>query len=222
MTRQVLAIVGKDLLLERRTKANLNALVFLGGLILVIISFALGPSPGRLHSVAGGVLWIAFAFAGVLAFARAYQTEDENRCFDGLLLAGADPRAIYMGKLVSTMVVMLALEVVVGAAMIVLYGLRFSSLLVGLALVAILATTGLAAVGVLYGRLTMSLRAREILLPLLVLPVTVPVILAAVKSSTVLLSGSESGLPTWIELLIIFDLVYLTAGILGYGILCQE
>lgn len=222
MTRQVLAIIGKDLLLERRSKANLNALIFLGGLILVIISFALGPSPTRLHSAAGGILWVAFSFASVLAFARAYQSEADNRCFEGLLLAGATPKAIYIGKLAATIIVLLTVEVVVTVSMGLLYGIQIWPSLPGLAMVSFFGTVGIASVGVLYGRLTMSLRGREIMLPLLVLPVVIPVILAAVKSSSLVLTGSTSGLGTWIELLLVFDVVFLTAGILTFDMLCEE
>jgi heme exporter protein B len=218
----VIAILGKDLLLERRTKANLNALIFLGGVILVIISFALGPSPARLHSAAAGVLWVAFVFAGVLAFARAYQAETDNRCFEGLLLAGAEPRAIYVGKLLGTCAIMLVVETAVTAALGVLYGLNLWRHIPELALAMALGTLGVAAVGVLYGRLTMSLRAREILLPLLVLPAVVPVLLAAVEASSVALRGSTSTFWTWLELLIVFDVVFVTAAILVYPTLCEE
>jgi len=221
LRRQVIAIVRKDLLLERRGKANLNALIFLGCLILLIVSFALGPDRSRLHTVAGGVLWIAFAFAGILAFSRAYQSEETNKCFEGMLLAGTDPKAIYLGKLLGTIIVMLVVEVVVTTAMTVLYALSFGGSILFLALAGVLGTVGIAAVGVLYGRLTMSLRAREIMLPLLVLPVVVPVLLAAVQATSLTLNGSTSGISIWIELLAVFDVVFVTAGVLTYETLCE-
>jgi heme exporter protein B len=223
MIAQMLTVAGKDLLLERRGKANLNALVFLAGLILVVISFALGPSQSRLQAAASGVLWVAFAFAGIIAFARAYQTESDNRCFEGMLLAGADPKAIYLGKLVSAIVVMFAVEVVVVVSMGVLYNLHIWEGLPVLLSVTLLGTIGFAAVGVLYGRLTMTLKAREVLLPILVLPVVLPVVLASVRASGIVISHSPlSGLSIWIELLVVFDVVFLAAGLLTFESLCEE
>jgi len=222
MTRQILAIVAKDLTLERRSKASLNALIFLSGLILVIISFALGPDAARLRAAAGAVLWIAFAFAGVLAFARAYQTESENRCFEGMLLAGADPRAIYLGKLTATVIVMLVMEAVVTISMALLYGLQIGSVAVQLFAILALGTAGIASVGIVYGRLTMTLRAREVMLPLLVFPVVIPAILAGVKATSLALAGSTGQLGIWLELLAIFDVVFITVGLLTYETLCRE
>lgn len=218
----MVTIVGKDLRLEWRTKANINALIFLAGVILVIISFALGPSEARLRASSGGVLWVAFVFAGVLAFARVYQVEEQNRCFEGLLLSGAPPRAIYLAKLISTCLIMLVVEGVVVAALGVLYGLNLWRWLPWLAVIIVFGTVGVASVGVLYGRLTMSLRAREVLLPLLVLPAIVPAILASVRASSSILAHSVSGIWIWLELLAVFDVVFLTVGILVYPTLCEE
>ena len=120
--RQAWTIMSKDLLLERRTKANLNALVALAVLIPVIISFALGPSASRLHAVAGGVLWVAFAFAGVLAFGRAYQIESENRAFEGMLLAGGG-RFRFIWQVIPPILIMLMVEAVVFVVIGVLYNL---------------------------------------------------------------------------------------------------
>ena len=220
---QMLTVARKDLLLERRGKANLNALIFLAGLILVVISFALGPSPSRLQAAASGVLWVAFAFAGIIAFARAYQTESDNRCFEGMLLAGADPKAIYLGKLAAAIVVMFAVEIVVVVSMGVLYNLQLWTRMPILLSVALLGTVGFAAVGILYGRLTMALRAREVLLPILVLPVVLPVVLASVRASGIVISDAPlTGLSIWIELLIVFDIVFLAVGLLTFESLCEE
>ncbi len=223
MIGDILLVVSKDLLLERRSKANLNALIFLSGIILVVISFALGPSSSRLQSVAGGILWIAFAFAGVLAFGRAYQVEGNNGCFEGMLLTGVDPRTIYLGKLIATCIVMLAVEMVVVFAMALLYGLDLWSRAPSLLLIATLGTLGFASIGILYGRLTMSLRAREVMLPLLVLPVVLPLVLAAVQATQIVIQGgSVGGTWIWVELLVVFDIVFLTAGLLTFAVLCEE
>ena len=222
MTSQVIAVMVKDLTLERRSKASLNALIFFGALILLIVSFALGPDLKRLQSVAGAVVWISFAFAGVLAFARAYQTEEENRCFEGMLLAGAEPKAIYLGKMASTLVVMGVVEVSILISMAVLYNLSLWGMALPLAAILCLGTIGLVSIGVLYGRLAMSLRAREVLLPLLVLPVVIPAVLACVKATDLVLSQHAGSIGGWLELLVVFDIVFLTCGLLTYETLCRE
>lgn len=213
---QAWAVFRKDLLLEARGRTSLNAMLFFAGLVVLIFGFALGPDPNRLHAAAGGLLWLAFAFSGVLAFGRAYQLEAENNAFEGLLLIAQNRSAIYLGKMLGAAAVMLSIEAVVLPVMAVLYNLDPWSALPMLALVSALGTLGFASVGALYGALTMSLRAREVLLPLLLLPVTVPVLLGAVKATTAVLAGQYGDTPLWLELLAAFDVVFVTAGLLTF------
>jgi heme exporter protein B len=204
------------MLLEARSRTNLNAMLFFAGMVLLIFSFALGPTPDRLRSVAGGLLWLAFLFAGLLAFGRAYQLEVENNAFEGLLLVARNRSAIYAGKVLGVVTIMLLIEAVTFPLMGLLYNLDVWPSLLPVALVTVLGTVGFASIGALYGALTMSLRAREVLLPLLILPITVPVILGAVKATTALLTGGSTDLPLWVELLCAFDVVFLSAGLLVF------
>ncbi|GAC1443283.1 MAG: heme exporter protein CcmB [Chloroflexota bacterium] len=214
---QVWAVLRKDVLLEARSRANFNAMAFFAGIVVLIFSFALGPDPTRLQQSAGGLLWLAFTLSGILAFGRIYQLEAENQAFEGLLLVAHNRSAIYLGKMLGAMAVMLSIEALVLPLMSILYNLdRIWTGLPLLVLVVVLGTTGFASIGALYGALTMSLRAREVLLPLLLLPVTVPVILGAVKATTYILSGQYSEIGIWIELLIAFDLVFVTTGLLTF------
>ena len=213
---QAWAVVRKDVLLEARSRVNLNAMLFFAGMVLLIFSFALGPGPARLQAAAGGLLWLAFIFAGMLAFGRAYQLEAENNAFEGLLLVARNRSAIYLGKVLGVSLIMLVIEIVTLPLMALLYNLDVWSALLPVAAVAVLGTIGFASLGALYGALTMSLRAREVLLPVLVLPITVPVILGAVKSTTALLTGQHTDLHLWIELLLAFDVIFITAGLLTY------
>jgi len=222
MISQAVLIVRKDLLLERRSKSSLNALVFLAGMILLIVSFALGPDIHRLRSASSAILWIAFIFAGILAFSRAYEAESHNGCFEGLFLFGASPRAVYVGKLLATILVMLLVELTVVIAMGLLYDLAIWRETIGLVTVAVLGTAGVASIGVLYGRLAMLLRAREVMLPLLVFPIVIPALLASVKATAIVLHGSTGGLGMWIELLIVFDVVFVTGGLLTFETLSRE
>jgi heme exporter protein B len=214
--QQVWAVFRKDLLLEARSRTNINAMVFFAGMVLLVFSFALGPSPARLRASAGGLLWLAFIFSGLLAFGRAYQLEAENNAFEGLLLVAQRRSAIYLGKLLGAAAIILLIEAIVLPLMAVLYNLDLWHALPGLLAVGVLGTVGFASIGALYGALTMSLRAREVLLPLLMLPVTAPVILGAVKATTYLITGQTSELGIWIELLVAFDVVFVTVGLLTY------
>jgi heme exporter protein B len=213
---QTWAVLRKDLVLEVRSRTSFNAMLFFAGIVVFIFSFALGPDPSRLSAAAGGILWLAFIFAGILAFSRAYQLEAENSAFEGLLLVAQNRSAIYLGKMIGAVAVMLAIEVVVVPLTALLYNLPLRSSVFLLIPICILGTLGYAAVGALYGALTMSLRAREILLPLLLLPVTVPVVLGAVKATTLLLAGQTAEVRIWLELLAAFDVIFVTAGLMIY------
>lgn len=209
-------MLRKDLLLEARSRTNVNAMLFFAVMVLLVFSFALGPNLARLHASASGLLWLAFIFSGVLAFGRAYQLEAENSAFEGLLLVAQNRSAIYFGKMLGTVAVMLLIEVVVVPLMAILYNLDLWGALAALLPVSILGTVGFASIGALYGALTMSLRAREVLLPLLLLPVTVPVILCAVKATGYVLAGQYGDLRSWVELLLAFDIVFVTVGLLTF------
>jgi heme exporter protein B len=215
-SEQTWAVVRKDVLLEMRSRVNINAMLFFAGMVLLIFSFALGPNPARLQQAAGGLLWLAFIFSGILAFGRAYQLEAENNAFEGLLLVAEHRSAIYAGKVAGVVAVMVVLEAVIVPVMALLFNLDLWSVLAPLALVAVLGTVGFSAIGALYGALTMSLRAREVLLPLLVFPVTVPVILGSVQATSQLLTGQQTDLVSWISLLGAFDVIFLTAGMLVF------
>lgn len=213
---QTWAVFRKDVLLEARSRVNINAMLFFAAMVLLIFSFALGPNPARLQEAAGGLLWLAFVFSGILAFGRAYQLEADNNAFEGLLLVAQHRSAIYVGKVIGVVAVMTVLEAVIVPVMALLFNLDLWGVLVPLALVALLGTVGFSAIGALYGALTMSLRAREVLLPLLVFPVTVPVILGSVEATTQLLNGGHTDLGSWISLLAAFDVIFLTAGMLVF------
>ncbi len=213
---QTWAVFRKDVLLESRSRVNINAMLFFAAMVLLIFSFALGPNPARLQEAAGGLLWLAFIFSGILAFGRAYQLEAENNAFEGLLLVAQHRSAIYAGKVIGVVAVMAVLEAVIVPVMALLFNLDLWGVLPSLALVTFLGTVGFAAIGALYGALTMSLRAREVLLPLLVFPITVPVILGSVQATTQLLTGGQTDLGSWISLLAAFDVIFLTAGMLVF------
>jgi heme exporter protein B len=211
---QAWAVLRKDVLLEARSRSNVNAIIFFAGMALLVFSFALGPNRAHLQTAAAGVLWMALIFSGVLAFGRISQIEAENGAFEGLLLTAQNRSAVYLGKMLGASVVMLLVEVVLVPVMAVLYDLDLSAGVPILIAACLLGTIGFAAVGALYGAMTMSLRVREVLLPLLLLPVTVPILLGAVKATGVALNGGHGDVAVWLELLAAFDVVFVTAGLM--------
>ena len=214
---QVWALARKDLLTEGRSKETLNGLLFFAALVLLVFGFALGPDRARLEQAAAGVLWVGFILTGVLGLTRAFQVERENECLEGLLLYPGDRGALYLGKLVGNVVFMVALEAAVFPCFAFFYNMPIWGALPGLFLTAALGTVGFAAVGTLFAAMTMHLRAREVMFPLLLLPFVVPVLLAAVKGTEAFLRGAgwAEAFP-WLTLLGLFDLVFVTVSLFAF------
>ena len=224
-------VVWKDSLTEGRTKAAFNAMAFFAGLVLLIFAFALGPDvpgfgPGGqtlLQYVSPGLLWVAILLTGVLALGRSFQMEMENGTLEGLRLYPGNRRSIGIGKILANVLSLLAMELLVLPIGAILYNLDLWSKLPALAGVLLLATVGFAAVGTFYAALTANLRAREVMLPLLLFPVMVPVVLGAVKATGLILNGDLMGeLGAWVKLLVIFDLVFVTVCTLTFGYVIEE
>lgn len=220
---RIWAVARKDLLTEGRSKETLNGLLFFAALVLLVFGFALGPDPARLSQAASGVLWVGFILTGMLGLTRAFQAERENECLEGLLLYPGDREALYLGKLLGNMVFMLALEVAVFPCFAFFYNMALWDALPGLLLTAALGTVGFAAVGTLFAAMTMHLRAREVLFPLLLLPFVVPVLLAAVKATEAFLRGAgQPEASPWLALLALFDLVFVTVSLFAFEWVVEE
>ena len=205
----VFAVARKDLLLELRSKEVAVATLFFSGLVLVILAFALGPNETALRNASAGVLWIALAFAGVISASQSYQGELEDNALEQLLLYPVPRATIFLGKLLSNWLFMLVLGAFLLPISAAVFGAdisAFGPLLLTIAL----GTLGFSLIATFYAALTSNLRARESLLPVLIFPIIVPVILAAVRSSsaTMLLENPAES-RSWIQLLAGFDLVYL-------------
>ena len=215
-------MVWKDLLVERRSKETLNALAFFSLLLLFVFQFALGPDRERLAGVLPGLLWLGFVLAGLLGLGRTFVAERENDCWEGLLLAPGDKSAIYVGKLAGNLLLMLAVEAMLLVLFAVFFNLDLAGVLPALGLVVVLGTLGLAAVGTLFAAMTANLRARELLFPVLLLPVQVPVLLATVKATEAVLAGEPLGaVAHWLQLLAAADAVYVTAGLLTFDFVLE-
>lgn len=217
------AIATKDLRAELRGRQAVTSTLFLAALTLLVFGFALGPDQARLAEAAPGLLWLAVILSGVLAVGRLHHLEMEDGAFELLSLYPVPRSAIYLGKALGGLVAMLALGALVLPLAVILYALDIASALPGLVLIIGLGALGFAAVGTLYAGLTVRLRAREVLLPLLLLPVVAPLLLAAVSATASLLAGDPFGeLAAWLQLLIGYDLAMLLAGGLTYGLALEE
>jgi heme exporter protein B len=167
------------------------------------------------------LFWIAVLLAALLAIGRAFAVEQAHGARDGLRLAGLDPASVFLGKAAAIVVQLLALEVVLGLAVVALYGVDLRGGAVLLA-TSVAATLGLASTGTLYGVLAAGLRARETLLPLLLLPVLAPVMLGATRAFEDALDGATADAWPWVALLVVFALLYTGVGMLAFGPLWED
>ena len=206
--KPVLVLAGKDILLEARTKDVLVSVVVFGVVVLVVFNFALDITPALADRLAPGVLWVAFAFAGVLAMNRAFAAEKERGSLEGLLLCPVSGDVLFFGKMLGILVFMLVVQAALLPIFAVLFD--FSSFTPGLGLSIILATVGFSAVGTLFSAIAVQTRSREIMLPMLFFPVVVPVLLAAVETTSAAVNGEGIlGSGRWYSLLGIFDAAFL-------------
>ncbi len=216
------AIAWKDLTAERRTKANFNAVLFFTSLILLLFGFALGPDQQALRDAAAGVLWLTVLFGGVLSFNRSYEMELEGGALEALLLYPGDRRALFVGKLLANLAFLVLIEAILVPVAAVLYDLPlvrgggfFGVLLLG--------TIGFVTLGTFYAAMASRVRAREVLLPLLLFPMLVPLLLSAVEATKALLVGNMMGdAASWIRLLAVFDVIFLVASFFAFEYVIEE
>jgi len=220
--RRAFIVLWKDVVTERRSKATLNALLFFSLLLLFVFQFTLGTDREHFVTALPGLLWLGFVLSGLLALGRTFLVERENDCWDGLLLAPGDKSAIYLGKVAANLVLMLVVEAILLALFAFFFNVDIGRALPALALVLPLGTLGFAAVGTLFAAMTAQVRAREVLFPVLLLPVEVPVLLGAIKATEAALLGEPlSAVAPWLQLLVAADVVYLVAGLLTFDALLE-
>ena len=206
-------VFRKDLLIEWRTRARLNAVVFFALATLLLFSFALGPDTRLLQRNAGGYLWLAILFSSVLALGESFRVEMENAALEGIRLAPADSRAVFLGKALGNATLLFALACLLVPVMIALYDVQVAMEGWRLAIVLSLGCLAIAAPGTLYSAIANHARARDVLLPLLLFPLVVPALLAATKATSLVLQGDPmEQLGAWLGLLGGFDVIYWSLG----------
>ena len=221
MLRDAALVAGKDLRIEARSRVTANQIAPFAVLVLVLFAFALEPDRGLLTRAAAGLFWLAVTFSALLAIQRSFALESADGGRDGLRLSGLDPAGIFFGKAAAVALELAALELLLGAGVVVLYGVELQGAVL-LAITCITATLGLAAAGTVYGVLAAGVRVRETLLPLLLLPIVAPVVLAATRASEAALGQSASDGWPWVRLLGVFAVVYAAVGALAFGPLLED
>lgn len=216
---QTLAIVWKDVRCELRTRQVWIAMGMFAVLVLVVFNFAFDLRVDNETAVAPGALWIAFVFASVLGLGRTLASEQDHGAMDRLLICPVDRKAVYFAKLLGNLVFLVAVEVVAVPIFAALYDLPVLSAM--MVLVVLLGTIGVAAVGTLFSAVALGTRAREMLLPLLVFPLIIPIVIAAVKATQSLVSPA-SGEPPWLGLIAAFDVIFLSISALVFHYVIEE
>jgi heme exporter protein B len=219
--RKVFAIVWKDVRAELRTKDILSSMLVFAGLSVLIFQFAFDLRADNVRLVLPGVLWIAITFAGVLGLNRSFILEQDRGSLEGLLLAPVDRSAIYFGKLIGNLLFIFVVELLLLPLMTVLFNVWLLS--PALLLVLALGTLGYAAVGTLFAALSINTRAREVMLPILLFPVMVPVFVAGVQAVSRLLDGeSLADIMRWVQLLVAYDAIFIAVAMLLFDYVVEE
>jgi heme exporter protein B len=220
--RRTWIVLWKDAVTERRSKETLNALFFFSLLLLFVFEFTLGADRDRLGAALPGLLWLGFILSGLLGLGRTFLAERENDCLEGLLLTPGDKSAIYLGKVAGNVALMLTVEAILLALFALFFNVDVARALRALAGVMALGTVGFAAVGTLFAAMTAHVRARELLFPVLLLPVQVPVLLASVKATEAALLGEPlSAVAHWLKLLAAADVIFVVAGVLTFDAILE-
>ena len=208
--RQMWVITRKDLRAELRTKEAINASLAFALVILVLFSFAFDPLEEQTREMSGGLLWIVFAFAGTLVLNRSFAREMPNDCLDALVAAPGSGGALFMGKAVANFVLVLAVELVSLPVFGIFYNVHWTTHIWSLFMVLALGTWGLTVIGTIFSALTVNIRLRELMAPLLVYPMLIPALMSAMQLTMTLISGKPIGAESqvWLRLLVAFDVVF--------------
>jgi heme exporter protein B len=210
MLGDALVIVAKDLRAELRSKEAINASLSFALVILLLFSFAFDPSEEQTRQLSGGLLWIVFAFAGTLVLNRSFARELPNDCLDGLVAAPISSAALFLGKALASFVLVLGVELISLPVFGIFYNVRWTTQFWPLLLVMALGTWGLAVIGTVFSALTVNIRLREVMLPLLIYPMMIPALMAAMRLTTDLIAGQPlaGDLQVWLKLLVGFDVIF--------------
>ena len=208
-------LAEKDLKVECRSPQAFLTTIFFAVLILVVFNFAFDPGSQATREATPGILWVALLFPGIIQLNRSFQSEMEEGTLYGLTLSPIDRGLLYIGKLLANWAFLVVVDLLVLVVFIIFYNFSFSVQMLWVALIIVLASVGFTAVGTIFAAMLCSMRTREVLLPILLFPIIIPIILAAVNGTQeVLILGETEFLKRWLQLLISFDVIFVAAGFL--------
>jgi len=216
-------LAEKDLRIELRSRQAFLTTLFFSFLILMVFTFAFDPASDATREAAPGILWVALIFPGVIQLNRSFQSEREEATLLGVLLAPLDRGLIFLGKFLANWIFLLVVDLLTLAIFMAVYKFSLTSATPWMLLLILLASLGFSAVGTLFGAMVSSIRTREVLLPILLFPIVIPVILAAVNGSTEVLLGEKFRFFfQWIKILAAFDVIFLAASYLVFEYVVEE
>lgn len=220
--RAAAILLTKELRLEFRTRELLNTTIIFAMVVVVLFSFAFNPTPEESRRYGPGLLWIAFLFAGSLMLHPSFAREQSNQTLDALRMAPVSTFAILLGKMLANFIFLSLAEVVLVPVFAVLYNVSLAGVIGRLILVLVLGTLGLVITGTVFSAVSAHARMRELLLPLLLLPILAPLLIAAVEATVSLLADEPVLDRTWTTFLAGFDIVFLSASWLLCDFLFEE
>ena len=220
---QVMTIIWKDFITEIKTRELFSSMFIFALLVVIIFIFSINLSLIQASEVGPGVLWVAFLFAGTIGLNRSFMLEKENDCLQGLLLAPMDRTALYFGKLVSNFVFLFIMEVFTLPLFMVFFNIDLLPHLLPLLYVIFVGTLGFCAVGTLLSSLSANLKTRDIMLPILLYPIIIPIIIGSVKMTGQVLAGEPlSSMMNWVSLILCFDIIYIAISIMVIDFVLEE
>ena len=220
---QVMTIIWKDFITEIKTRELFSSMFIFALLVVIIFIFSINLSLIQASEVGPGVLWVAFLFAGTIGLNRSFVLEKENGCLQGLLLAPMDRTALYFGKLISNFVFLLIMEVFTLPLFMVFFNIDLLPHFLPLLYVIFVGTLGFCAVGTLLSSLSANLKTRDIMLPILLYPLIIPIIIGSVKMTGQVLAGKPlSSMMNWVSLTLCFDIIYIAISIMVIDFVLEE
>ena len=223
MLAKIWTIFRKDLLIELRTKDSLNAMLLFGVVVLVVFNFALESMRDTIRSAVPGVLWVSFAFSGTLGLNRIFAAEKENSCLQGLLMVPMERGIIFLGKMLAASAFMLFTEAVIFLFTLVFFNLKVWSEIPYLILVFVLGTLGFTAVGTLLSAISVNTKMREVLLPVILFPVAIPILINAVEATAIILNTADYRvLKLPLTMISVFTIVFVTLAFLLFEYVLED
>ncbi|PIQ46573.1 MAG: cytochrome C biogenesis protein [Deltaproteobacteria bacterium CG12_big_fil_rev_8_21_14_0_65_43_10] len=221
--QKVWAIVWKDIASELRTKEMLLSMCLFSFLVLIVFNFTFDTGLKNLRENISGILWVAFIFSGLMGLGRSFGVERDKGTLHGLLLCPISPWGIYLGKMIGVFIFMVVMEIFTLSVFTVLYNINIIPFLLPLGLIIFLGTLGFATIGTVFSAMSATTKARDVMLSILVFPISVPMIIALVKATYIILwGGAIQEIYPWLKILIAFDLVFLLLAYLTFGFIIEE